>query len=229
MSNFSIPTTAYSADVDCVALPNSQFGLTRQGQSWLFEGLDRGCLVQEPDIFVGSVVTDQDVTFEYYLQTFANVSCPIDAGWTRLVAVAAANFNDSSNVLTNITAVSCTTSYYSSLGILNVTLDHAQSAAPRIQSFMPQSKTLTDPRPTFAVTFEQVIHQPSVVNDTVTLAATEFGGQKQSPQGFLDGSILANAISKIFPATFPVMSTTYLVQESNPISIQGTLMYRRQR
>ena len=229
LSNFSISTTAYSADIDCVALPSSQFGLTRQGQSWSFEGLDRGCFVQEPDIFAGPVVTDQNVTFEYYLQTFANVSCPIDAGWTRLVAVAAANFNDNSNVLTNITAVSCRTSYYSSLGILNVTLDHPQSAAPRIQSFMPQNKTLIDPRPTFAVSFEQVIHQPSVVDDTVTLAATEFGrlifsyAQKQSPQGFLNESILANAISNIFPATFSVMSTTYLVQESNPISIQGTL------
>lgn len=229
LSNFSIATTAYSADVDCVALPSSQFGLTRQGQGWLFEAVDRGCVVQEPDIFSGPVVTNQQVSFEYYLQTFANVSCPIDVGWTRLVAVAAANFNDSSNGFTNITAVSCMTSYYSSLGILNVTLDPTQSAAPRIQSFTPQNKTLMDPRPTFAVNFEQVIHQPSVVDDTAILSATEFGrlifsyAQKQSPQGFLNGSVLANAIGNLFPATFSVMSTTYLVQESNPIGIQGTV------
>ena len=229
LSNFSIATTAYSADVDCVALPSSQFGLTHQGQGWLFEALDRGCVIQEPDIFAGPVVANQQVSFEYYLQTFANVSCPIDAGWTRLVAVAAANFNDSSNIFTNRTAVSCITSYYSSPGILNVTLDPTQSAAPSIQSFRPQNKTLMDPRPAFAVNFEQVIHQPSVVDDTAILSATEFGrlifsyAQKQSPQGFLNGSVLADAIGNIFPATFSVMSTTYLVQERNPISIQGTV------
>ena len=229
LSNFSIATTAYSADVDCVILPSSQFELTHQGQGWVFEGLDRGCVVQEPDIFSGPAVANGQTWFKYYLQTFANVSCPTDAGWTRLVAVAAANFNDSTNVLTNITAVSCMTSYYTSPGILNVTLDPTQSAAPRIQSFTPQNKTLIDPRPTFAVNFEQVIHQPSIVDDTITLSATEFGSlissyaQKQSPQGFLNGSILANAIGNIFPATFSVMSTTYLVQESNPISILGTV------
>ena len=229
LSNFSIATTAYSADVDCVALPSSQFTLTSQGQGWLFEAVDRGCFLQEPDILPEPVVTDQQVTFKYYLQTFANVSCPIDAGWTRLVAVAAANLNDSSSGFTNKTAVSCLTSYYNSLGILNVTLDPTHSAAPRIQSFMPQNKTLMDPRPTFAVNFEQVLHQPSVVDDTATLSATEFGrliflyAQKQSSQGFLNGSVLANAISNIFPATFAIMSTTYLVQESDPVSIQGTL------
>ena len=229
LSNFSIATTAYSADVDCVALPSSQFELTPQGQGWLFEAVDRGCFIQEPDIFAGPVVTDQQVSFEYYLQTFANISCPIDAGWTRLVAVAAANLNDSSSVLTNRTAVSCMTSYYNSLGILNVTLDPTQSAAPRIQSFMPQDKTLMDPRPTFAVTFEQVIHQPSVVDGTATLSATEFGrllfsyAQKQNPQDFLNGSALVNAISNIFPATFSMMSTFYLVQGSAPFSVQGTV------
>ena len=229
LSNFSIATTAYSASVDCVVLPSSQFVLKPQGQGWLFEAVDRGCFLQEPDIFAGPVVTDQQVSFEYYLQTFANVSCPIDAGWTRLVVVAAANLNDSSSVLTNKTAISCMTSYYNSLGILNVTLDPTQSAAPRIQSFMPQNKPLMEPRPTFAVPFEQVIHQPSVVDDTATLSATEFGriifsyAQKQNPQGFLNGSVLANAISNIFPATFSVMSTFYLVQGSVPVSIQGTV------
>ena len=229
LSNFSTTTTAYSAEVDCVVLPSSQFELTYQGQSWLFEAVDRGCILQEPDIFSGPVVANGQTGFKYYLQTFTNVSCPIDAGWTRLVAVAAANLDDSTNVPPNITAVSCMTSYYTSLGTLNVILDPTQSAAPRIQSFTPQNKTLIDPRPTFAVNFEQVIHQPSVVDDTVTLSATEFGrlifsyAQKQSPQGFLNGSILANAIGNIFPATFSVMSTTYLVQESNPISIQGTV------
>ena len=66
LSNFSIATTAYSADVDSVTLPSSQFGLTRQGQGQgcVSEASDRGCVLQEPDIFSGPVVANGQAWFE---------------------------------------------------------------------------------------------------------------------------------------------------------------------
>jgi hypothetical protein len=232
-ANFSVETMAYSATLDCSVLDRSQFTLTPGLDGWNFEATDRGCQLSDP-VFIGATLGSSN--FTYYMQSFSNISCPLNADDSRLVLVAAANFNDSTTYLTNVSAISCETAYYNSSGILDVNLDFAQSFVPRIQAYAAQNRTLMgDPKPEFWKEFETLLHEVSLIDPTATTSATDFGrlilkyARQLEPQAFLNPDILRNATEIIFTAVYAVMSRTYLVQPAPAVDTTGTLSISTQR
>jgi hypothetical protein len=232
-ANFSVETMAYSATLNCSVLDRSQFTLTPGLGAWNFEATDRGCQLSNP-VFIGADLGSSN--FTYYLQSFSNVSCPFNADDSRLVLVAAANFNDSTTYLTNVHAISCETAYYNSSGILDVNLDFAQSFVPKIQAYTAQNRTLMgDPKPEFWKEFETLLHEVSLIDPTATTSATDFGrlileyARQLEPQAFLNPDVLRNATETIFTAVYAVMSRTYLVQPAPAVNTTGTLSISTQR
>jgi hypothetical protein len=216
-SNFSVNTTAYSANLDCVVLDESQYSLTltSDGQGWQFQGLDRGCPLTG-GLLAGGLGSQN---FTYYMQSFANVECDLDSGESRLVVLAAANFNGSLTTLTNITTISCETTYFNTTGTLDVTLDLASSATPRIRNFTPVSiTTMENPRPEFWQGFETLLYEASTNDGIATTSAIDFGrlileyARTIEPQAYLSSDVLLNSTESIFSAVYAVMSRTFLVQ-----------------
>lgn len=226
-SDYSVETMAYSAELNCSVLDESQYTLAPDGETWQFSGSDRGCSLTSYLQIEG--LGSQN--FTYYMQSFANVSCGLDAGESRLVVVAGANFNQSLTVLTNISVISCMTAYFNSSGTLDVELDLARSPIPAIQNFAVGSTTLMiNPRPEFWNTFESLLHEASINDGTATTSATDFGrlileyARFIEPQAFLSPDILLNATESIFTAVYAVMSRSYLVQPAAAVDITGTLL-----
>ena len=225
-SNFSLETMAYSANLDCSVLDESEYNLTYGSLGWQFSGLDRGCQLTK-DLLIGGLGSQN---FTYYMQSFANIDCDIDAGQSCLVVLAAANFNQSLTVLTNITAISCTTAYFNTSGTLDVKLDLTSSATPAIQNFTAGSTTqMTDPRPEFWKDFESLLHEASINDGTATTSATDFGRsileytEVIDPQAYLSPDTLRNSTMSIFTAVYATMSRIFLVQPTVAVSVTGTL------
>ncbi|KAN0110871.1 hypothetical protein V8E51_007258 [Hyaloscypha variabilis] len=225
-NKFSVETMAYSANLDCVVLDGTQYNLTFNGQGFQFQGFDRGCSLTG-DLLIGGLGSQN---FTYYIQSFANVDCDVDAGESRLAVLAAANSNGSLTTLTNITAISCVTAYFNTSGTLSITLDSTSSAIPKIQNFTPISTALIDnPRPEFWQDFETLLHEASINDGTATISATDFGrlvleyARTIEPQAYLGSNVLLSSTEAIFTAVYAVMAQTFLLQPTAAVGITGTL------
>ena len=226
-SNFSALTMAYSAELDCSILNESQYSVAPFTGGWNFTAVDRGCPLSYLPIFIA---TDFSKHFTYYIQSFAQIDCDLDVGESRLVLVAAANFNLSLTTLTNFTAVSCKTAYYNSSGILNVNFDPTRSFNPLIQNFTTHTTSLiTNPRPLYWKTFEKELHESTVIDPVTVVSATYFGSLVLSyariidPQNFFSPGVLRYATEAAFTAIYAIMSRNNLVQPAPAVDLTGTL------
>ena len=224
--NFSVEALAYSANLSCAILSQSQYQLTYVDAQWHFEGSDRGCSLSR-DIFPAELGSQN---FSIYAQSFANVSCSLDAGQSRLVLVTAKTANSSSNTLSNVTAISCETAYWNSSGLLNVNIDLDHSSTPKILGYVETGGTIiSNPTPAFAKNFEMQLHEASIVDSTAVISATDFGrlvleyAQHLDLVNFLNSTILQNATKSIFTATYAVMCTTFLIQVAPDADLTGIL------
>jgi len=230
-SNVSAETYAYSAILNCNVLGPSEFELlpTSEG-NWEVSTSDRGCgIVNQP--FAQSV----NGFTTTYIRTYVNVSCSLEAQYTRIIVVGALNRNESLTTLTNKTAVSCIPSYYNTTGYLNVSVDSFTFYNPSIVSFAEANATLMDPRPVFAQNFEQQIVEPSIVDETDEFQGSDFGrlildyAQLISPKNALEGVTLLNATETIFTSTMAVMANQFLLQPMQATHTRGTIFTSKTR
>jgi Protein of unknown function (DUF3433) len=228
-SNFTVEISAYSANLSCVILNQSQYTLNFSGgeTEWIFTAEDRGCSLSTPLFSAESGIQ----RFSFYVGTFANIACSLEAGLSRLVVVTAHSPYSNLNILTDVTALSCETAYWNLSGSLTVSVDVAQSSSPAIVGYTEKNGTLiTDPRPQFWKNFEAQLHEPSIIDDTGVTSASDFGylvleyAKYLDSVNFLDSSIIQNATESIFTAVYAVMCTSFLIQPGPDIELAGELL-----
>ena len=195
-------------------MDENSFTSVSTNSSLTLQASDRGCDLRLPLI----APTPSSNGYSYYLQTFSNLDCGLDAGWSRVVAMGATELGNSTT-LTNLSVVSCTTSYHESIGKLSIALSEPEGSANLvITSFASANNTLIDRRPLYADAIENAIHQPSSFDNTATLSATDLGrliftyALAQNPQSFLTSATISNATQQIFGALFPLIVRKYLLQ-----------------
>lgn len=222
--NLSVPTTAYSASLDCEVLRQSQFDATLTQEksaagSITFSATDRGCQLHETlPISVGTTL---------YLQTHVNLACNFDVGWSRIIVFGALLPGTNFTWPSNFSAISCMPSYWSTNGTLDVTL--GATNYPLIQSFSPDSNG-TDARPDFWRLFENALSQIVTIDNTGQTSVTDFGriiyklSQASNPHTYMDGALLTNATQTAFAAVWAMLGTTMLAQAAQtPSNVTGIL------
>jgi hypothetical protein len=222
--DFLVDTTAYSSNLQCHALERDQYSLDPHPEagSWVFSANDSGC-----DWPGGPVTASPGYT--YYMQTYSNVGCSPQAGLSRLFVLSAATWNPESITPSNVTVLACQTSYHQTQGRLNVTYSPS-SLGFALNDFQVQSTELLDypSKPIYFQNFEQQLHQPSIVDDTATISATDFGrivlayARKLAPDSYLAPDVLSNATSAIYTAAYAVMVSTFLWESAAGAEILGT-------
>jgi hypothetical protein len=214
LATYLANTTAYSARLRCRSLAKGEYVLnqTADGNGWTFGARDHGC------DFSPTLIT-ATAGFENYVQTFSNASCPLDAGLSRLFVLAAHTPDPDTIEPSEATVLSCRTAYFRHSGNLNVTYALGIPSAA-INSFHEHEHglhPLDNPMPVYYQSFEQQLHQPSIVDDTATTSATDFGRiilaharKHAGPQSPFASEVMMNATSALFAAAHAVMVSSFL-------------------
>jgi hypothetical protein len=207
--NFSLVISAYSANLSCVILDQSQYTLKKDGGSFNFNATDGGCSLSSSDIF-GANVGNSD--FLIYAASFANVGCSLATGSSRLVVITGQTPDPMNIPIGNITALSCQTTYWNISGTLDVSFESAEAPKPTILDYSESSAIVNqNPRPEFWKNFEQQLHQSSIIDPTAVTSATDFGrlvllyAQQLDPINYIDSAIIKNATERVFTSTYSVM------------------------
>jgi hypothetical protein len=225
-ANFSAPTTAYAASLFCSTIPRAEYSVSLQqtgseAGTLFFSAMDRGCPI--------NTTLAISTGYKYYLQTFADVSCPFTANLSRVVIFGAMLQSQKLEWPTNFSAISCIPQYTRRPGTLEVTLGLTDN--PFVRTFTPiWDADIDTARPGFWHVFESVLPQISNYDPTAETSYTEFGrliirlAQLRSPNSFLDASVLETATADIFASIWATLTATTLLKPSTTsTNITGTL------
>ena len=242
-SNLTANTSAYSLEAGCRFIPPDEFELKLDGSEWRMRAKDRGCQLEHR--LLGPVGTNNSTReFRTWMQTFSNLGCGLQAGWSRIVVIGAQQ-PDEDRDLVNQSVISCSASYFSSTGELTLSLDPSGINEPVISKpFRIREKILRDsPRPLFADIFEDRLPQDVTFDSQAQASANAFGrlilgySQKHRPGSYLRPEAVLNSTKQILGAIFPLMVQQNLVAEvtsnrnvsDNPNQSRGILYQNRQR
>lgn len=180
-TNVTVVQNASFMDLDCRALSqNIDFDVVASGTQWILNGADRGCNFTSQIQFMNGFL-------QYYAQTFTKYDCgDSDDGSTssssstnegRVFLFAAHAPDGNASAVSNISLISCTTTYQNHTGKLVVGVDPSNSNKPLIRSFQPSGRAhIMDPRPQYWKIFEQSINSLPVTPDPISLwSATPLG------------------------------------------------------
>ncbi|EXJ62394.1 hypothetical protein A1O7_02829 [Cladophialophora yegresii CBS 114405] len=219
-------TTAYSARLQCRSLAKAEYVFTQtdDGTGWDFGAQDHGCDFS-PTLIIATA------GFQNYVQTFSNVSCSLDAGLSRLFVLAAHTPDPDTIKPSEVTVLSCRTAYFKHSGTLNVTytLDGSSAVINSFQEHEHGLQPLDNPMPVYYQNFERQLHQPSILDDTATTSATNFGrlilahARKQAPRSSFNPRAMLNATSVLFTAAHAVMVSSFLWQAGGGATAESTV------
>jgi hypothetical protein len=146
------------------------------------------------------------------------LTCPGEAGWSRL-SIAAARFVDESTGVTNFSLTSCKPIYLMTQGILSIQFHPDEGQPYGNPRFSPFDKTSTEFRPAIWQFFEGEIHTPTLQDrsqflfdnnifsrNTYRLSAKYSSGEPLDPQS------LGLAAQDIYSNTFAAFAATTLFQ-----------------
>ncbi|KIW70768.1 hypothetical protein PV04_03009 [Phialophora macrospora] len=226
LASYVANTTAYSARLQCRSLAKGEYVLdpAADGDGLTFGAQDHGC-------DFSPTLIDATPGFENYIQTFSNVSCPLDAGLSRLFVLAAHTPDLATIKPSEVTVLSCRTAYFQHSGDLNVTygLDGSSAAINSFQEHAHGFRPLDNPMPVYYQNFEQQLHQPSIVDNTATTSATDFGRiilaharKHAGAQSPFAPDPMMNATSVLFAAAHAVMVSSFLWQaDGSAADVEG--------
>ena len=229
--NATLETTAYSARVDCITIPESQYRKTilTPGDTGIpavfitVTANDRGCSISH-SIYLA--VNSDPVSTKIILRIWPTVACSADAGWSRFSIMTGLYMNESGS-LTNFSLISCIPSYWVTPGTLVATLDSL--SAPLLRSFTPYPSSTSEFRPEGLWSFfETGILDPNCVEPASNMDANEFGryayriASKINPVSPLHPEAMASAAQMLFNTTFAVFASTDLFKPaSSPLNSTG--------
>jgi Protein of unknown function (DUF3433) len=137
-SNLTANTTAYSAYLDCQAYASSQsetiYSTPDGSDSVTMYTIDRGCPVS------GQLKTVNGTTLYGY--TFSIQNCSYESGISRSGIYAATYDPIAPEHISNLTLISCISSYWQTVG--NLTVSITPNQGPTFIAFSPDSKKETD-------------------------------------------------------------------------------------
>ncbi|KAI3575792.1 hypothetical protein IWW34DRAFT_669739 [Fusarium oxysporum f. sp. albedinis] len=193
-------TTAFAAYVNCVVVKD--YTITSNGDSSSSQGTvtvsgdDRGCSFRQK---FGVASTQKT-----YLKSTSVIDCSAQAYYSRLVFTAGVYSSSASNLLDDISVISCATGYRQVDGNLKVS---TLATSPTIQSFDETGQPDTS-RPTLWRIFEQGILGPVTFNPKAKSSTSDMGdlilqyARKLQPSNPLSPEVLIRSISSIFTATY---------------------------
>ena len=171
VGNLTIATTAYCSSLSCKILKSNVYNLDYSpgiGQLIITAPGD-GCPLEA---FLTYQPPGIEAPYMQYLQTYANIQCPI-AGSGRIFVFAAEHDEDAPDLLRRKTLLSCRSYYHQLAGTIVVSYPSATSK-PLVENFINRSRTLMHVRPAYWNLFEQELQQSTVLDPTATLSRTNF-------------------------------------------------------
>lgn len=222
-SFFTIPTKAYSTELDCQVLGYGEFELLEaSNKHWYYTINDRGCKVKNVEFSpeLSALYTD----FVYLQST---ISCPAQADYTRVYLVVASKIRGDTSTLHNKTAVSCIPCYYETTGTLSFSID-STTCAPVIKSFTAQDRRKMGADPLFGRAFAFELPQAQTYDNSATIMSNVFGSiildyAKKLSSDYYSGEVLTKALSDSYRAAFAAAANIYLILPEVSDTITGTV------
>lgn len=228
--NITANTTAYSAYVECVSVPQSDFNasyssVSADSGSVSVDATDRGCG------FTQSIVVSNDTLI--YASSWSVSDCPYTAGYSR-IGLLAGNYDPTSSLqVSNFSVISCIPSYWTTPG--NVTISNDNSDNGSVYTFTPEGNA-TSFRPLLWRPFEDNLHDISVFDPTGIYQTDDFSrviytlSAKFNSSSPLNGSSLANAFERVFTTVYAMTTNTLLFQQAvAPTEFEGVLTVAENR
>ncbi|KAH6956192.1 hypothetical protein DER45DRAFT_566288 [Fusarium avenaceum] len=193
-------STAFASYVNCEVVKDYTITLNKSpnssGGTVVISGDDRGCSFTQR-FGVSS-------TQKTYLKSTSIIDCSVQAYYSRLIFTAATYSSSSSNLLNNISVISCATGYRQVDGNLKVS---SLNTSPTVQSFDETGQPDTS-RPFLWRNFEQGIVGPVTFNPQASSSMSDIASlillyaQKLDPSKQLTPQVLIQSISTIFTAIY---------------------------
>jgi hypothetical protein len=228
-ANVTLETTAYSAQSNCIYIPESQYRKTiltpgDTGIPALSIGItadDRGCQISS---FINFRLTPEHP--DTIIRIWTTMSCTADAGWSRF-SILTALYTDASTSVTNFSLISCAPSYQITSGTLVATTDSL--SVPSLRTFAPNPSNTSQFRPDAIWSFFETGIQTPLCYDTASnVDSNEFGqyvykiASKNNPTTPLLPGTIMDAAQTLFTTTFAVFaSTTLFKPTSSPANGTG--------
>ncbi|KAH7109484.1 hypothetical protein B0J11DRAFT_449068 [Dendryphion nanum] len=217
-------TKAYSAYLNCSVL--SDYKLDSKDSRLYMTANDRGC-----DIAQDFLVSEMQ---QVYFKTTSEISCSTTAWYSRMVFTAAKYSKDSPTSVSNMTVLSCITSYRTTIGDLTTTMPNGRASSPVIKAFHPLS--LDNTRPSLWRVFEQNILSPTTLNPDTVWSTSAFGtlalyaAQQIGGREYLSPIILQRVVSDIFSASYLTAAALHaFVPQSPATETSGRVIQLTQR
>ncbi|KAM0499433.1 hypothetical protein ACHAP8_005588 [Fusarium lateritium] len=192
-------STGFASYVNCELIKNYNITFNKisnsEGNVVVF-GNDRGCSFTQK-FPVSS-------TQKTYLKSTSVIDCSAQAYYSRMVFSAATYSASSSNLLDDISVISCATGYRQVDGNLKVS---SLNIAPSVHSFDETGQPDTS-RPYYWKTFEQGILGPVTFNPQASSSTSDMASlilsyaQKLRPSEPLSPEVLIQSISTVYSATY---------------------------
>lgn len=209
--NITANTTAYSAYLECVSVPDSDYNASYSSgdKTVSVTAGDRGCS------FTQSIVLSN--TTSIYAASWAVSDCSFTAGYSR-IGVLSGQYDASSPLqLSNFSVISCIPSYWTTPG--NVTVSDESSNLGVVSAFTQQGNASSF-RPLLWRPFENNLHEISVFDPTDTYQTDDFSrvvytlSAKLNPSSPLNDTSLVNAFERVFTTVYAMTANTLLFQQA---------------
>lgn len=215
--NMTVETTAYSAQSNCIVIPESQYQKTiltpgDTGIPALSIGIsadDRGCPISN-FANIGLTKGHPDI----YIRIWTTLSCLPAAGWSCF-SILTAVYTDASSGVANFSLISCAPSYRITPGTLVATM--GATSTPAVKYFTPfTSKTRQIRWDDLWRFFEQGIQTFGCFDPVSDVNSNEFGrhvyriSSKMNRTSPLSPATIINATETLFSTTFAVFASTVL-------------------
>jgi hypothetical protein len=223
-ANVTLETTAYSAQSDCIYIPESQYRKTilTPGDTGIpalsikITADDRGCQISN---FINLSLTPGHP--DTIVRIWTTMSCAADAGWSRF-SILTALYTDASTSVTNFSLISCAPSYRITSGTLVATID--SMSVPFLRNFTPNPSNSSQFRPDALWRFfEMGIQELDCFNTASNVDSNEFGryvykiASKNNPTSPLLPGTIIDAAQTLFATTFAVFASTALFKATSSL------------
>jgi hypothetical protein len=224
-ANVTLETTAYSAQSDCIYIPEPQYRKTilTPGDTGIpalsinINADDRGCQISS---FINFRLTPEHP--DTIVRIWTTTSCAADAGWSRF-SILTARYTDASTSVTNFSLISCVPSYWITSGTLVATTD--PTSVLSLRNFAPNPSNTSQFRPDAIWRFfETGIQTPDCYDTFSDVDGNEFAryvyriASKNNPASPLLPGAIIDAAQTLFATTFAVFASTASFEPTSSIA-----------
>jgi Protein of unknown function (DUF3433) len=212
--SIKVNTTAYSALLDCQIMGPDDYTSIISGNSTFLNINDRGCTSRQEAI--------PGQPSQILCTVYHEPGCTQDAQYSRIGLLAGAF----TPALINFTVVSCIPTYWTSDGIIDVSL--RLNAEPLVSSYQNTTEWIPS-RPFYSTSFEDNLAQYNVIDPILHLQANQFGSityqyaNTKNPNKPLDSATLMRGMEDLFASIHAAYALTDLFIPAQSKLIPGTL------